>query len=394
MVDLSGFGSINIVSLLIACLFFIPLLAGALWPLSGDRVRRSFMSLFNSLILLVAVLAAVYLTRLLLSDSENDVLTFLYGLLPALRTAVLHRDIWVYAVFFAVILLAVGGLLDLLAIPFFRYAVVPVSNRFASSLRSMGGAARRAIGGLWQLPKAVLLVLAFTLLLNFYAEANPGAPAAAEADRSAPYQLIRSKVIRPLLNNSAVRNIQVLLNDSFRQAKDELSNVARGKPLVRYFNGVTLDEAVLSNEEIDARAKRIVGGETDDRRKAYLLYKWICKNIRYDNDKAAVIAKDPSGVSSGAIVAFETKTGVCFDYACLYVAMCRAAGVKVRFVTGLGYTGTAWGDHAWNQAYDGAGNAWIDVDTTFGSSGADYFGTPGFARDHRDAVIQAEWQTR
>jgi transglutaminase-like putative cysteine protease len=71
--------------------------------------------------------------------------------------------------------------------------------------------------------------------------------------------------------------------------------------------------------------------------------------------------------------------------------MCRAVDVRVRFITGLGFTGSAWGDHAWNQIYDPKYDGWVNVDTTFGSSGINYFGRTGFELDHKNAVVQGEW---
>ena len=99
-----------------------------------------------------------------------------------------------------------------------------------------------------------------------------------------------------------------------------------------------------------------------------MLYEWVSKKIKYDTKKAEIIFKNASLVDSGSIVTFEERTGVCFDYSCLYVSMCRAVGLKVRLVSGLGYTGTEWGEHVWNQVYDSEEERWINVDTTFGNS--------------------------
>ncbi|HBQ86719.1 MAG TPA: transglutaminase, partial [Syntrophomonas sp.] len=87
---------------------------------------------------------------------------------------------------------------------------------------------------------------------------------------------------------------------------------------------------------------------------------------------------------------FNTRKGICFDYSCLYISMCRAAGLKVRLITGVAYSGTAWGDHAWNQVYSTEEGRWINVDTTFGSNGY-YFDKPDFIADHRYPVVQGEW---
>jgi transglutaminase-like putative cysteine protease len=95
-------------------------------------------------------------------------------------------------------------------------------------------------------------------------------------------------------------------------------------------------------------------------------------------------------MNSGAVEAFNTRTGVCFDYASLYTAMCRAVGLKVRLLTGLGYDGLSWGDHAWNQVYIPEEDRWVNVDATFGTI-TNYFDKPDFHADHRDATVQGEW---
>ncbi len=380
--------SINIVTLVMICIFAVPILAGIIWPLTHDRIHSSFASLLNSVILLASILLAAWLTRVLLSS--EPVLAWLYQLVPDMQSMLEFHAFWVYLGVFLILSLLIGALLHLLALPFYIFALTPVSNIIASAICSLRGPARRAVSALWKLPKSIWLVLLFTILLNFYTSYFNSPVMSAYASQSAPYQLVRQNVVQPLLSNSTVRNIQVLFSDSFQVAETEGQKLA-SKYLVRYFNGMTLSEATESSAEIDAAAREIVGAETDDRQKAYLIYMWICENLTYDNEKAVMITQDPSRVPSGAVVAFSTRTGVCFDFACLYVAMCRAVDVKVRFLTGLGYTGDEWGDHAWNQAYVSGEGAWINMDTTFGSSGANYFDTPHFYLDHKDGIVQGEW---
>lgn len=384
--------SVNVVTGLMICIFAIPILVGIIRPLTSGTIRRSFAWLLNSLILLASAFLSVYLTKIILYGNDNFVLTILYKVFPALENAVVSKQLWVYIMFLLTILLISDGILYLLTIPIRRYAIAPMSTKISVGVNAMGSVVKRAIGGLWQLPKSIGLVLVFSILLNFYTGFFNSSFITEDANKSAPYQLVQENAIAPLLSSSAVKNIQVILDDSFTQTESE-NNDGNGfnLQLVKYFNGVTLEEAVKSNTEIDDMASSIVGSETDDRQKAYLIYLWICKNLKYDNSKAAKIANNPSDVDSGAIVAFATRTGVCFDFSCLYVAMCRATGLNVRFIIGSGFTGTVWGDHAWNQVYDPKENRWIDVDTTFGSSGINYFDKPHFYLDHRDGAIQGEW---
>lgn len=43
------------------------------------------------------------------------------------------------------------------------------------------------------------------------------------------------------------------------------------------------------------------------------------------------------------ISAFKKRSGICFDYSCLYVAMARAVNLKVRLLTGTAYDGEKYG---------------------------------------------------
>lgn len=157
-----------------------------------------------------------------------------------------------------------------------------------------------------------------------------------------------------------------------------------------YYNGVTLEEGIQSNEEIDNKAKEIIKFCDDDRSKAKRIYTWIGTNIQYDSEKASKALNEEELDGSGSITAWHSGKGICFDYACLYVSMARAAGLKVRLVTGEAFDGNSYGSHAWNQVYLSDERRWINVDTTFYISG-DYFDSNLFEEDHIEGEIAGEW---
>ena len=158
------------------------------------------------------------------------------------------------------------------------------------------------------------------------------------------------------------------------------------------YNGTTLDEGIKSNNEIDSKAIQLTKGALSDRERAKILYEWIGSNIEYDNEKAEKVL---SGIDSnqmpesGARCAFNTRNGVCFDKACLYVAMSRAIGLKVRLISGEAFDGEKYVGHAWNQVYLKDKNIWINVDTTFYEAG-NYFDSNLF-NEHKVENIVGEW---
>lgn len=397
---------INIITIAIAGIVIIPIITGIINPLSRHRMQHSLLSMVNNLEIIIGILLTSYLFRVILYDNDNRVLTSLYKLIPSAADLVARyeHNLIANVIFLGILFSVVLFLIRCVTAPVFKFVLIPLTSRFSAAVDSLGSGLKRIISGIWQLPKSIWMVLVFSLILNLYISVGNNAVYKQYINQSPAYQKINEKALTPLLGSDIAQKIPVLINDSFRQINENLATEGSGLPsapnlgfggsgesVIEYFNGVTLDEAIQSNDKIDQTAKKIIGSEKDDKKKAYLIYQWICKNIDYDYDKAEKIVSDPTVVTSGSEVAYDEKKGVCFDYATLYVSMCRAVDLKVRLVTGLGYSGTVWGDHAWNQVYYEKEDRWINVDTTFGSAGYDFFDESDFSSYHKYADIQGEW---
>ncbi|WP_294373720.1 transglutaminase family protein [uncultured Clostridium sp.] len=194
-----------------------------------------------------------------------------------------------------------------------------------------------------------------------------------------------------IIKNNSTDGI-LLKNDLYKLLEEfEYKSRNIGKEIIIY-NGVTIDEGTKSNNDIDNKAIQLTEGISSEREKARALYEWIGSNIEYDNEKAEVVLDDSDRSKmpeSGAICAFETRKGICFDKACLYVAMARAVDLKVRLVSGEAYDGEQYVGHAWNQVYLQHENIWINVDPTFYSAG-NYFDSNLF-NQHKIENIAGEW---
>jgi len=398
--------NIDYLTIIFAVLFSIPIISGAFKPFSSERIFYSIGSLFDNIKLIVVLAISIFLTKMIYFERENSIYQRIYDLIPASFKEMLEgRDLFVYFIFVPII---AGGLL-LLFWPasnfIFKKIIDPLSDKIYDNLIRSSRSFRRLLSGLVQVPKSILWVFVFGLFLNFFNYYYNVPVVSKMISESYAYNFIYNNGIVYVLDSSIAKKIPVILNDTFRQDEKmygnetldgsvakELVDRITGKNIrvIKYFNGVTLNKAIKSNDQIDTTAIKLVGNESSSYKKACILYNWVSKNLEYDYDKAKIVGKNPKGIESGSIVAFKTRKGICFDYSCLYISMCRAVDLKVRLITGLGYSGLSWGDHAWNQVYDDSRSLWINVDTTFGTM-SNYFDRKNFDTDHKYAELQGEW---
>ena len=202
-------------------------------------------------------------------------------------------------------------------------------------------------------------------------------------------------IFNPISTSNFTKTLPDLIGDSLKiDVVNSETNVGNNKNIPKgaivLYNGITLDEGIKSNNEIDSLARSITKNKTSTKEKARVIYSWVGSNIKYDYSKAEAIMSDNYRDKSGAIEAYDTREGICFDYACLYVAMARANNLKVRIVVGQGFDGTKWVSHAWNQVYIPDEQKWINVDSTF-YRGGNYFDSKRFEVDHKNAQMAGEW---
>lgn len=399
---------LDIVSIIIVVAFLIPILYGVFNPITKYKLQFFIGSLFDSLEFLGALFLSVFLTGKVFFGDHGETGRNLYGkiyhMLPAeVKNALYGQGALTYIVAVPVILLLLLLVFRIVTTPLYRIIIEPAAGLVYDGIDRIGIIGRALLGALWRLPKALCLLLILGLGVNLYTYYVYSPELTRMLNESPAYQALYRTAISPVLNSSIAKRIPVIVNDSFDKSatpeEEPDASVAeklvkqltgKNRKVIEYFNGVTLDEAIKSTPEIDQTAIKVVGNEKSTTKKAYLLYKWVSQNISYDYDKAQKLSTNPQGISSGTIDAFTTRKGVCFDYSSLYISMCQAVGLKVRLVTGLGYSGLSWGDHAWNQVYSMEENRWLHVDTTFGTA-SNYFDKPDFHMDHKYDEVQGEW---
>ena len=110
-----------------------------------------------------------------------------------------------------------------------------------------------------------------------------------------------------------------------------------------------------------AKAREIVGGETNSLKISDRLVRWV-----YDNVRSTFSAR-----LTNSLEVLESMEGDCTEHSMLYIGLARAAGLPAREVAGLIYVDQpepGFYFHQWAMVWVGE---WIDVDPTFNQPLAD-----------------------
>jgi hypothetical protein len=387
------FNPITII-LIIALIF--PIVRGFVKRFSSKDLKSELNEVESDLSFITSLILGLYLLRRIFILHEEGIYKLLYGKIPeSLIRIIDNKPMLIYLVILPSLVALVYGLCRSLYSLVNYFIFYPLLDHIEDSLKQKSILNRSLTGAFFQVPRSFCYVLFLTFLLNIISMLNINKGINSYLSESEIYNLLCREIVVPVSNSKIARQLPNIINNSFKveirqSASEAVDNKSvKGRTIV-YYNGVTLEEGIKSNEAIDKLAQELVKREAPDREKARRLYNWIGSNVAYDYEKANRVLNNDFNISSGAISAFETKSGICFDYSCLYVAMSRAQGLKIRLITGEGFNGATWISHAWNQVYIKEEDKWINVDTTF-YNGGNYFGTKRFDVDHRNGKVVGEW---
>lgn len=395
------FSNFNTITIAILIVILIPLIGGLFRGITAKGMVESVLSLMKTLELVFFLVASVSITKNIFFKEESLPYNLINHLIPQnLKDAVQGQDMIAYLIVTPIIMF-IFVLIDLLLLaPVYIKIFTNIAKKLQLVIGKIPGFFRHILGMIWSVPKAIAFAVILGLGLNLFAYFTPDSDFNSVLNSSKAYDKIHEYAIKPMLHANIAKDIPLILSNTFafdERIPEPTNGANNGETVypsnvrvIHYFNGVTLDEAVKSDEKIDSFARDQTKGKITSRDKSKALYKWISSNIKYDDVKAKNISTNSKDYNSGAKVAFYTRKGICFDYAALYVAMCRANNIKVAIVTGLGYNGINWGDHAWNRSFCSEENNWINVDPTFGSV-SNYFDKKDFYSDHRYEKIREEW---
>lgn len=265
-----------------------------------------------------------------------------------------------------------------------RIFVIPILKRINRKHKFKGFKKGGALASLFYLPRSIFYLMLIFIAMNMFISTNTNNNVATYINTSTGYQFVKETII----GNIAEKGRDKLISLSAMQSSDIVPASAKvynkaqanNKNIVNLYNGVTIEDGVKSNDDIRNKSLEITKSSKSDLEKAKIIYSFVGSTIEYDDAKADNIDRQGKN-KSGAIPAFKSKKGVCFDYACLFVAMAEEAGLNVRLVSGEAFNGNSWESHAWNEVYIKEEDRWIDVDPTFYKAG-NYFDNKDFKNNH------------
>lgn len=390
---------INPVTIFIIACFVYPLLKGFLFKFSSYDLKRDWEGVVNSIAFVLAIFIGVRYFKNLFSIKN---ISKVYNFLPSnICNFIEKKPIVLYFIIIPILVYLIYAIIRTLFSIVNRLTFYKLFDGIDRVVSNKNSYVKRVLGSVVQIPRAICYLVTILFVLNILSMVNMNKDFDKYLQSSRVYGYLCKQIVLPVTSSNLAKKLPSIIDNSFKVVykqndkivkpdnNDSGSSIDSRKTIV-YYNGVTLDEGVASNSQIENFARNLVINENGTENRARKIYNWIGNNISYDYDKANSVLNDDYDVKSGAVYTFNTRKGICFDYSCLYVAMARANNIKVRLITGQGFNGVSWVSHAWNQVYVPEAGKWINVDTTF-AKGGNYFNKAMFSVDHKDAKVVGEW---
>lgn len=385
---------VNIVTVILCLIIVLFMIRGLTRRFTPNGIFYSIVNTINNLLIFISLALSMYLTnRIFVDANRQGIFKWIYDIIPnSISDYLAQAGIMTFvivtpflALMFYFLLQFLRSLLD---------GFLKKLSGFICNMAEKGGrAVRMLMGVLFEVPKALGVIIIISLVISFMSIYYPGNPISKASEESSVYKAVYAYTVSPVMESSLGQKIPAFFWSSIEDTSTAVfdNNAVESSDKLQALGFLRFQYESVSNEEINSTAKEIVGNETDPRKKAYLLYRWVGYNIDYDWEKYNNVVSNLSFKDRfGAINTFQTRKGVCEDYSDLYAAMARTVGLKVRIVVGQGYTSGEWGGHAWNEVYIPDAKGWMPVDTTWAKAG-NYFGNKDFYNDHKIEAVAAEW---
>ncbi|MBU5441452.1 transglutaminase domain-containing protein [Paenibacillus sp. MSJ-34] len=370
------FADLNIVSAILILIVIVSCLYGMFRGASGSA-RHLFFFIVSGASALISIALAAYLARSLSPLAQRWLTAreivvpdralrvweqFYYTLVTALRDFSLLR----FAVIFILLYLLIRMILDM----FGNWGAHRFSPEPTADAAQRAGLFSRVIGALIGTVigagRSIMAIALLFVVVSLY----PQLWISDYIKESSVYSRGAALVVEPLTGRWMKEQLPVLT----KAAEQEFQAVLQRKYEV-------IDHAIP--DDIALAAGSVTDGAKSDEQKARRLYDWVGTRIRYDWDKVRAYEERGEWKEQTPQHTFDSREGVCIDYARLYAVMARSVGLQVKVVTGLGYDGNGgFGAHAWNEVYLSERNEWVPLDPTWAGAG-DWFDPPGFYDTHR-----------
>lgn len=363
----------NIISIILLLIVLFSLLQG--WSRGFGRAAGGLVGLVGTGLLAIAALAlsvpaAFYLSPRVQTWAEGVVIPdvrlsqwqqMYYTAVSVLGSSPLVRFLLLLILSYSLIRMLLGLLFMLLPISLPGRTARSGNRKITQISRLSGAVIGLAIG----LVRGLVLVFALYICVGL----SPDSGFSRYVESSPIYRQSAAAVFEPLAGEKVRSRLPVLT----KAVAAEMTDILRRKYEV-------IDHDV--SPDIEGAAADIAGQADNDEEKAKLLYDWVGSRISYDYGKAENYEQNRIWHEQTPQDTFDTRLGVCIDYARLYAVMARSQGLQVRVVTGRGYDGQGGsGPHAWNEVYIQERQAWIPLDATWAVSG-NWFNPKDFDATH------------
>ena len=265
--------------MILLLLFIYPIIRGFISKFSSEYLKGSIEGVFQSFSFLFSLCLGIYYTKKIFIQHDEGIYANIYKNIPPKAIEFINSNpLVIYILLMPLLIMIIYSIITFVVNIIAHITLYPLFDTIENKLKKKSILFNRIVGAIFQVPKAISYVIVITFVLNFMSLLNVADTYNKYLEESQAYNYISKEVVIPLTNSKLAKKLPNIVNNSFtivvKDPSTSETNVQNNKHKgIIYYNGITLEQGVKSNDEINKFAINLVQSKSETKDKARAIYK-------------------------------------------------------------------------------------------------------------------------
>ena len=246
---------LNPISIILIVAFLFPLVKGFFYEFSSYNSKKGVIRTSVDIAFIIALFLGSYLSRKIFIEHDKGIFKKLYYSIPSgITSYIQNSNLILYLIVIPACIYIIYKCLTLIFYGICLVSLFPILDSIEAKIKSRGNSIKKILGALFQLPRAFVYLLVISFAVNIFSMLYKDQEIDKYLQQSKLYTSICKDVVIPITKSTIAKKLPNIINNSF---KIQIKDINQPNAIV-YYNGITIEEGIKSNTNIDNYSKQII----------------------------------------------------------------------------------------------------------------------------------------